>query len=52
MYMPCTDEETKALLEEYEESGDPDIGDQLINSPDAVRQAKWEKLTAQMNFKH
>ena len=46
------EEEAKALLEEYETSGDPDIADQLIESLDAARQARWEKSTAQMNFTH
>jgi len=37
IYIPCMDEEAKALLEEYETSGDPDIADQLIESLDAAR---------------
>jgi len=31
-YIPCLDEEAKALLEEYEKSGDPDVADHLIES--------------------
>jgi len=29
MYTPCMDEESRALLEEYEKSGDPDIAEHL-----------------------
>jgi len=46
------DEEAKALLEEYETSGVLDIADQLIESLDAARRARWEESTAQMNFTH
>ena len=51
-YIPCMAEEAKALLEEYEDSGDPDIADHLIESLDAARRARWEESTAQMNFTH
>jgi len=51
-YIPCMDEEAKNLLEEYEDSGDPDIADHLIESLDAARRARWEESTAQMNFTH
>jgi len=33
----------------YEESGDPDIADHLIESLDAARQHRWEELTSKMN---
>ena len=46
------DEEAQALLDEYEKSGDPDIADQLIESLDAARRARWEESTARMNFTH
>ena len=46
------DEEAQALLDEYEKSGDPDIADQLIQSLDAARRARWEESTARMNFTH
>ena len=52
MYTPCMDEESRALLEEYEKSGDPDIADHLIESLDAARRARWEESTAQLNFTH
>jgi len=46
------EEEAKALLEEYKKSGDPDIGDELIESLVAARRARWEESTAQMNLTH
>ena len=51
-YTPCLDEECRDLQKQYEESGDPDIGDHLIESLDAARQHRWEELTSQMNFTH
>jgi len=37
---------------QYEESGDPDIADHLIESLDAARRHRWEELTSKMNFTH
>ena len=51
-YTPCLDEECQDLLKQYEESGDPDIADHLIDSLDAARQHRWEELTSKMNFTH
>ena len=48
-YTPCLDEECQDLLKQYEESGDPDIADHLIESLDAARQHRWEELTSKMN---
>jgi len=48
-YTPCLDEECQDLLKQYEESGDPDIADHLI---DAARRHRWEELTSQVNFRH
>ena len=50
--LPCMDEESQALLDEYENSGDPDIADHLIESLDAARCARWEESTARMNYSH
>jgi len=44
--------ECQDLLKQYEESGDPDIADHLIESLDAARRHHWEELTSQMNFTH
>jgi len=52
MYVPCMDEKVQELLNEYEDSGDPDIADRLNESLDAARCARWEETTAQMNFTH
>jgi len=43
-YTPCLDEECQdlGLLKQYEESGDPDIADHLIESLDVARRHRWE----------
>ena len=46
------DEECQDLLKQYEESGDPDIADHLIESLDPARRNRWEELTSQINFTH
>jgi len=51
-YTPCLDEESQDLLKQYQESGDPDIADHLIESLDAARRHPWEELTSKMNFAH
>jgi len=51
-YTPCLDKECQDLLKQYEESGDPDIADHLIESLDAARRHRWEELTSKMNFMH
>jgi len=51
-YTPCLDEECQDLLKQYEESGDPDIADHLIQSLDTARRHRWEELTSKMNFTH
>jgi len=43
-YTPCLDKECQDLLKQYEESGDPDIADHLIESLDAARRHRWEEL--------
>ena len=40
------------LLKQYEDSGDPDIADHLVESLDAARRHRWEELTSKMNFTH
>jgi len=51
-YTSCLDEECQDLLKQYEESGDPDVADHVIESLDAARQHRWEELTSKMNFMH
>jgi len=46
------DEECQDLLKQYEESGDSDIADHLIESLDAARRHRWEELMSKMNFTH
>ena len=41
--------ECQELLREYEEAGDPDVADHLIESLDATRQHRWEEVTAKMD---
>ena len=52
VYTPCLDKECKALLEQYEASGDTDIADHLIESLDAARRVRWAETTANLNFTH
>jgi len=49
-YIPCMVAECSALLKQYEESGDPDIADHLIESLDGARHQRWEESTTQMDF--
>ena len=49
-YIPCLDEECQDLLRQYDESGDPDVADHLIESLDAARQHRWEEATDRMDF--
>ena len=49
-YTSCLDEDCQYLLKQYEESGDPDIADHLVESLDAARRHHWEELTSKMNF--
>jgi len=51
-YTPCLDEECQDLLKQYEDSGDPDVTDHLIELLDAARQHHWEELTLKMSFTH
>jgi len=36
LYIPCVDEESAALLQQYEASGDPNIADNLTESLNAA----------------
>jgi len=48
-YTLCLVEECQDLMKQYEESGDPDIADHLIESLDTARRHRWEEL---MNLTH
>ena len=49
-YIPCFDAECSALLTEFENSGDPDVADHLIDSLDAARRRRWEESTSQLDY--
>ena len=42
-YITCWNEVTDQLYKQFLESGDTEIGDKLLHSLDAARQAKWMK---------
>ena len=51
-YIPCMDTECQELLEQYSNSGDPDIADHLVECLDNARRARWEEMTSSLNFTH
>ena len=51
IYKPCISVETSRLLREYEESGDPDIAEHIIDSLDASRRARLEECTQSMDMR-
>ncbi len=51
-YIPGWTPEMDEMLREFEESGDPEIGDELLELLMAAKRTKWEKSTSEMNFKH
>lgn len=51
-YIPCLDTECQQLLEEYTNSGDPDIADHLVECLDNARRARWEETTSNLDFTH
>ena len=51
-YIPCMDTECQQLLEQYSNSGDPDIADHLVECPDNACQARWEEMTSSLDFTH
>ena len=50
LYVPCMPDEAAVLLEEYEQSGDPDIADHLIESLDSARKLRWQETVSKVNF--
>jgi hypothetical protein len=49
-HIPCLDEECQDLLRQYDDSGDPDVADHLIESLEAARQYDWEETANRMDF--
>ena len=51
-YIPCMDNECQQLLEQYSNSGDPDIADHLVECLDNARRARWEQMTSSVDCTH
>ena len=51
-YIPCMDTECQQLLEQYSNSGDPDIADHLVECLDNARRARWEEMTSSLDVTH
>ena len=51
-YIPCMDTECQQLLEQYSNSGDPDIAAHLVECLDNARRARWEEMTSSLDFTH
>jgi len=50
LYIPCIEKESAELLKQYEESGEPDVTDHLIELLNAAWRTRWDEATSQMNF--
>ena len=46
------DNECQQLLEQFSNSGDPDIADHLVECLDNARRARWEEMTSSLDFTH
>ena len=51
-YIPCMNNECQKLLEQYSNSGDPNIADHLVECLDNARRARWEEMTSSLDFTH
>ena len=51
-YIPCMNTECQQLLEQYSNSGDPDITDHLVECLDNARRTRWEEITSRLDFTH
>ena len=51
-YIPCMNTKCQQLLEQYSNSGDPDIADHLVECLDNARRARWEEMTSSLDFTH
>ena len=51
-YIPCWTSEMEDLYKQFEEQDDDEISDRLLELLSAARQAKWEKVTEEMDFTH
>ena len=49
-YIPCWTPESENLLREYDETGDQDTAEQLLNSLQHDRRNRWVQLVESMDF--
>lgn len=49
-YIPGWSNDLERLYNEFEESGDPEISEELLDALNANRKEKWAKTTENMNF--
>lgn len=49
-YIPGWSAECENLLTQYNETGDPEIADELLQSLDSARRDKWNKVVQEMDF--
>ena len=50
--IPCWTSEMEELYKQFEEQGDDEISDELLEWLSAARKLKWEKRTQEMDFTH
>lgn len=50
-YIPGWNSETEELYQEFQNSGDPEVADELLNRLDMERRKKWEETTSNTDFK-
>lgn len=51
-YIPCWNEDSDRLYEEFRTSQNPEVADELIKSLDDARKSEWSKTVANLDFKH
>lgn len=51
-YIPCWTSEMEELYKQFEEQGNDEISDHLLELLSAARKCKWERETQEMNFTH
>lgn len=51
-YIPGWTEEMESLYRQFEEDGEEEISDHLLELLDAARRTKWQETTENMNFTH
>lgn len=51
-YIPGWSNDIEKLFNDFENSGDPEIADELLNALTAARKEKWEEKTKNIDFTH